>query len=51
MMLAAGNSHEDIIKVLIEFGADIKCKDEWGLTPLHEACREGWLEVVKMQGM
>jgi ankyrin len=35
------------LKLLIKAGADITSKDSRGLTPLHEAARWGWNEVVQ----
>jgi ankyrin len=35
------------LKLLIKAGADINSKDSRGLTPLHEAARWGWNEVVQ----
>ncbi|CAG8644856.1 11363_t:CDS:2, partial [Acaulospora colombiana] len=37
-----------VIRLLIEFGADLNISDDWDRwTPLHHACKEGNLEVVK----
>jgi ankyrin len=35
------------LKVLLEVGGDINAKDPRGLTPLHEAARWGWNDVVQ----
>src|SRR5688572_15531637 len=35
------------LKLLIEAGGDLNAKDPRGLTPLHEAARWGWNEVVQ----
>ena len=35
------------LKLLIKAGADINSKDSRGLTPLHEAARWGWNDVVQ----
>jgi uncharacterized protein len=37
----------DSLTLLLEAGGDINAKDPRGLTPLHEASRWGWNEVVK----
>ena len=36
----------DSLKLLLEAGGDINGKDSRGLTPLHEAARWGWNDVV-----
>ena len=35
------------LKLLLEAGGDINAKDARGLTPLHEAARWGWNDVVQ----
>ena len=35
------------LKLLLEAGGDINAKDPRGLTPLHEAARWGWNDVVQ----
>lgn len=35
--LAVSAGHIDIIKHLIENGANINCRDRWGATPLNDA--------------
>ena len=37
----------DSLKLLIKAGGDINSKDSRGLTPLHEAARWGWNDVVQ----
>jgi ankyrin repeat protein len=37
----------DSLKLLIKAGGDINSKDSRGLTPLHEAARWGWNDVVR----
>jgi len=37
----------DSLKLLIKAGGDINAKDSRGLTPLHEAARWGWNDVVQ----
>lgn len=38
----------EIVKLLLEKGADVKAEDKNGRTPLHEACSTGNLDVVKL---
>jgi len=44
---AAGEGADWLIELLILHGADLNMKDNWGLTPLHFACRSGHTEAVK----
>ena len=37
-----------VCRVLIDAGADLHTKDEYGSSPLHYACESGALDVVKM---
>ena len=37
----------DVVKYLVEKGADVNIPDENGWTPLHIAAKEGKLDVVK----
>ena len=45
---AAGAQHADVVKVLIDAGADIEIKNELGRPPLIVACHSGALDVVKL---
>merc|ERR1719357_1326046 len=49
---AVANNHKAIVKLLIvEYGADTAVKvkmGEWGLSPLHYACRLGDADMIKM---
>ncbi|KAK1764670.1 hypothetical protein QBC33DRAFT_546789 [Phialemonium atrogriseum] len=42
------NRHEAIVKLLLEKGADIETKDEYGRTPLSLAARNGHEAMVKL---
>jgi len=35
--LAAGGGHLDVVKYLIDSGADVNVTDRWGATPLNDA--------------
>ena len=41
------HDHLNIVKCLIENGADINVKNHMGWTPLHLAAGYGYLEIVK----
>jgi ankyrin repeat protein len=48
--LAAMNGHLEIVKLLLEHGADVnaKTKEGYGYTALHSAASNGHLEIVKL---
>ena len=35
-------------RLCISHGAEVRAKDKWGVTPLHCASQEGWLEIVEI---
>ena len=43
--LARGN--EAVARLMLDYGADINTKDKTGSTPLHEAVRQGKIELVR----
>lgn len=48
LMLACCGGHEDIVKLLIEAGADLELQNESGHTPLMEAASGGHVGVAKI---
>jgi len=44
---ASAGGHRDIVKLLVESGADFKKPNKNGNTPLHSAAARGHLHVVK----
>ena len=46
--LAASHDEKEVVRMLIEKGANLRCCDEDMGTPLHFACMEGSLDVVNM---
>lgn len=48
LVWAAWAGHLDIVKLLLEYGADVKALDENGNTALFDATRRGHAEVVKV---
>ena len=47
MMLAVSHGKLDMVRMLLETGADINCQDEDGSTALMCASEHGHLEIVK----
>ncbi|XP_067660337.1 ankyrin repeat domain-containing protein 50-like [Haliotis asinina] len=47
LMVAAANGAKDVVKFLVEHGADLLLVHGSGINTLHMACRGGHLEVVK----
>ena len=45
---AAYTGHGDVLKVLLEHGADPDAKDRDELTPLHCAARKGFIDIAKL---
>lgn len=45
---AAGYNHPEIVKFLLDNGADIHAKDKGGLVPLHNACSYGHFEIAEL---
>lgn len=39
--------HLDVVRLLVEQGAEVSCKDKRGYTPLHAAASSGQIAVVK----
>ncbi|KRX95030.1 Tankyrase-1, partial [Trichinella pseudospiralis] len=44
---AAGYNRLEVVKFLVQAGADIQAKDKGGLVPLHNACSYGHYEVTE----
>ncbi len=44
---AAEWGHVDIVKLLVERGADVNARSPWGTTPLFQAAREGHIDVME----
>jgi ankyrin repeat protein len=45
---ACQNGHEEIVKILIDKGADVNQATEKGFTPFYIACQNGHEEIVKL---
>jgi uncharacterized protein len=48
LMWAAAEHHPDVVRTLIEAGADLQARTRKGFTALHFAAREGDLEVTRL---
>ena len=44
---ACANGHDEIVELLIKYGADVNKKGKTGMRPLNVACRLGRVETVK----
>ncbi|XP_048245203.1 ankyrin repeat domain-containing protein 17-like [Haliotis rufescens] len=47
VMLAAGEGHTGLVKLLVSEGADMSLEDRFGINILHSACIGGDVEMVK----
>ena len=45
---AAFQGHEEVARVLVEYGGEVNAQDARGETPLHIACRNGHEAVVRL---
>ena len=45
--MAAGNGHAQIVKLLVDAGADAAAENAEGSTPLHWACLNGHVDIVE----
>lgn len=48
LTLAAAHGHTDMVKALIDRGADVNAKDGTGWTPLHAAAYGGHPEIIRL---
>ncbi|KXJ22658.1 leucine-rich repeat serine/threonine-protein kinase 1 [Exaiptasia diaphana] len=46
--IASANGHDDVVRQLIELGADVNKMSAEGETPLSEACVNGHIDIVKL---
>jgi ankyrin repeat protein len=46
--LASNHGHVDVVKLLLEKGADMTVRNREGWTPLHSASNSGHIDVVKL---
>ena len=45
---AAANGHVEIVRLLLQNGADVNAKDRWDGTPLHWAASEGHIDILHL---
>ncbi|RDD40279.1 Ankyrin repeat domain-containing protein 27 [Trichoplax sp. H2] len=46
--VASENGHEDMVDLLLSFGAEIDCTNNSGCTPLHLACKRDFPKIVRL---
>ena len=47
LMLCVSHGRDDMVKMLLESGAEVNCQDEDGSTALMCACEHGYGNIVK----
>ncbi|KAJ5283335.1 hypothetical protein N7505_001315 [Penicillium chrysogenum] len=45
---ASVNGHTDIVRLLLDHGANVDCRNQSGWTPINAAADEGFLEIVEL---
>ncbi|VDI46316.1 Hypothetical predicted protein [Mytilus galloprovincialis] len=48
VMIASEHGHEEIVRMLLDRGADLKAIDRYGQSSLMKACTHGYIGIVKM---
>lgn len=48
LLYAAANGHEDVVHLLLEYGADVNKANAQGSTALHWACLNGHASIVQL---
>ena len=43
-----GKAHQQIVQLLIDYGADVNLADKDGVTPLQHACARGFTEIERI---
>lgn len=46
--MAASHGREDIVEMLISYGADVNAKSDGGWRPIHNACEKGSEKIVRI---
>ncbi len=47
LFLAAGEGRLEVVRYLLDEGADVNARESWGSTPLAEAAYYGHVDVIK----
>ncbi|EED21298.1 ankyrin repeat protein [Talaromyces stipitatus ATCC 10500] len=46
--LATAHDREDVVELLLEYGADVNARSDGGWTPFHNACDKGCEKIVRI---
>lgn len=46
--LATAHDREDVVELLLEYGADVNARSDGGWTPFHNACDQGCEKIVRV---
>lgn len=46
LMLASGNGHLEVVKMLLQSGASVNLEDNLGGSALSEACKKGHDQII-----
>jgi ankyrin repeat protein len=48
LMIASYHGHADIVRILLEHGANVNAEDDYNATAITRAAESGYLEIVRL---